>query len=182
MATELISHHGTLFNAGPIRPAILASTAIPGIFPPVEINGTLYVDGALSAHVPIQAASQMGASSIVVLDAGDNCHRQRAPRHLGEIFASTLAAAMRQRVMVEAPALAQEMPVLYLPSPCPITRGLLNCDYTAELIEQAYELTALFLETAAVPHPGLMTGSPHFHHDDPRWHGDGQRVLLASTT
>ena len=133
LATELISHHGTLFNAGPIRPALLASAAIPGIYPPVEINGTLYVDGALSAHVPLQAAFQMGAASLVVLDAGDKCHRQRAPRHLGEMFASTMTAAMRQRVMVEAPAFAQKMPVLYLPSPCPITNGLLNFEHTADL-------------------------------------------------
>ena len=181
LATELISHHGTLFNAGPIRPALLASAAIPGIYPPVEINGTLYVDGALSAHVPLQAAFQMGAASLVVLDAGDNCHRQRAPRHLAEIFTSTLTAAMRQRVMVEAPAFAQRMPLLYLPAPCSITHGLLNFEHTAELMEQAYELTAMFLETAAIPKPGVMAGTPHFHHDDPLWHGGGQRVLLAST-
>jgi hypothetical protein len=66
--------------------------------------------------------------------------------------------------------------------PCPITRGMLNFEHTAELIAQAYELTAMFLETAAIPSPGDMTGTPHFHHDDPQWNGGGQRVLLASTS
>lgn len=163
LATELMTHRGTLFNSGKIRPALLASTAIPGIYPPVDINGVLYVDGGLVANVPLYPAVQMGAASLVVLDAGNTCQRSRPPRHVAEMMAVTLHAAFRQRVLVEAPLIAAERSILYLPTPCPVAQSLFDFNHTAELIAQAAETTAAFLADAPLPAPGAMTGSPHFH-------------------
>ncbi|MFQ5437104.1 MAG: patatin-like phospholipase family protein [Anaerolineae bacterium] len=165
LATELISYHGALFTAGQIHPALLASAAIPGVYPPVEINGVTYVDGALTAHVPLGAAAQMGAKSLVVLEAGDTCHRKEPPRHAAEMMLVSLHAALRQRVVVEAPAIAARMPVLYLPTPCPISKTLLDFSASNILMTQAAEMTAAFLQDAPIPQPGQMTGAPHFHDD-----------------
>ncbi|MFQ5400108.1 MAG: patatin-like phospholipase family protein [Anaerolineae bacterium] len=167
LATELLTYHGTLFTSGILHPALLASAAIPGVYPPVEINGVEYVDGALTAYVPMGAALQMGAASLVVLDAGDTCHRQRAPRHVAEMFVASMQAALRQRVRVEASAIAKDLPVLYLPTPCPVTQGLLDFSQSANLMEQAAEMVANFLLDAPIPKPGLMCGAPHFHDDGP---------------
>jgi NTE family protein len=167
LATELLTNHGALFTEGELHPALLASTAIPGVYPPVEINEVLYVDGALTAHLPLSAAVQMGAASLVVLDAGETCHLSEPPRHAAEMFAASLNAALRQRVRVEAPAMAANYPVLYLPTPCPISRALLDFTRTPELIEQAEQISSLFLADAPIPVPGAMTGAPHFHGDTP---------------
>ncbi len=165
LATELISYHGALFNAGSIHPALLASAAIPGVYPPVEINGVTYVDGALTAHVPMDAAVQMGAKSLVILEAGDTCHRKKPPRHAAEMMMVSLHAALRQRVVVEAPAIAARLPALYLPTPCPLSKTLLDFSASNILMTQAAEMTAVFLQDAAIPQPGQMTGGPHFHDD-----------------
>ncbi|RMG96235.1 MAG: patatin-like phospholipase family protein [Chloroflexi bacterium] len=167
LATNLLTHHGALFTSGKLHKALLASAAIPGVYPPVEINGVLYVDGALTAHVPLAAAVRMGAASLVVLDTGDTCHHASLPRHVAEMFLITMHTAMRQRVLVEAPAIARQLPVLYLPSPCPISRSVLDFSNSQVLMKQAEETTAVFLENAPPPKPGHMSGAPHFHDDHP---------------
>jgi NTE family protein len=167
LATELDTFHGALFTSGELRLALLASAAIPGVFPPVEINGKMYVDGALTAYVPLRAAVAMGAASLVVLDAGEICHHRQKPRHVAEMFLETMQVAMRQRVQVEAPLIAQRRPVLYLPTPCPMSRSTLDFSESGRLMVEAEQMARRFLETAVMPTPGQMCGAPHFHDDEP---------------
>lgn len=170
LATELLTYHGALFTAGDLHTTLLASAAIPGVFPPVEINGTLYVDGALTAYVPMAAAVQMGAASLVILDAGKPCHRQKQPRHVAEMIAATMQAVMRQRVRVEAAAIAASHPVLYLPTPCPISTSLLDFSGSTLLMAQSADMATEFLADATIPTPGSMSGAPHHHDDAPMHH------------
>jgi NTE family protein len=170
LVTDLETLHGALFTSGELRPALLASAAIPGVFPPVNIQGKTYVDGALTAHVPLRAATMMGAASLVVLDAGEICHQRRAPRHVADMFWMTMQAVMRQRVRVEAPMMAQQFPILYLPTPCPISNAALDFGESGRLMAQAEVMAQDFLETAVIPTPGQMSGAPHFHDDQPLIH------------
>jgi len=66
-ATELDTGKMTVFHSGPLEPALLASTAIPGIFPPVFHNGHTYVDGAFVGNASMETAYRHGATTIVVL-------------------------------------------------------------------------------------------------------------------
>ncbi len=68
IATNLSEGRKAVFNAGPLAPAILASTSIPGIFDPVEIGGQLYVDGCVTASVDLVTAMTMGATEILAID------------------------------------------------------------------------------------------------------------------
>lgn len=53
VATDLAARKEVWFQTGPVSVAISASIAIPGIFPPVMLNGRLLVDGAVTDPVPI---------------------------------------------------------------------------------------------------------------------------------
>ena len=163
MATELVTRQGALFTRGQLQPALLASTALPGIYPPIEINGIRYIDGGVTATVPLGAAVQMGAKSIVVLEVGNTCAPTEAPRHIAELMSSVLFSALRQRVMVEAPQIAQTHPLLYLPRPCTVDIGLLDFKKSTELMLETEEMVTRFLATASIPSPGNMRGQPHFH-------------------
>src|SRR2546429_538755 len=57
-----------LIRDGRLLPALLASCAIPGIYPPVELDGRSCYDGGVVANVPMTQAVAMGARSLVVLD------------------------------------------------------------------------------------------------------------------
>ncbi len=56
------------FDHGPALPALLASAAVPGIFPPVIIAGDPYVDGGVVANCPIEVARRAGATDVLAID------------------------------------------------------------------------------------------------------------------
>ncbi len=77
VATSLSDGSERWFDQGPAVDAILASAAIPGIFPPVEIGGEQFVDGGVVNNVPISRAIAGGAERIFVLLCGPARYRPR---------------------------------------------------------------------------------------------------------
>jgi NTE family protein len=70
MATDLLGREAVILDEGPAVRAVLASMAIPGLFPLVEWGGRELVDGGLLTNVPTQAAYQLGAERLVAVDVG----------------------------------------------------------------------------------------------------------------
>ena len=68
VATDLKTGHGILFRRGDITTAVRASSAVPGVFPPVKIGSAEYVDGGLVSPVPVRFARQMGATVVIAVD------------------------------------------------------------------------------------------------------------------
>jgi len=64
VATDLATGAPVAFDRGALPPALLASAAIPGMWPPVKHEGRLLVDGSLSAHLPLAEAVRRGATEI----------------------------------------------------------------------------------------------------------------------
>ena len=60
--------------------AISASTAIPGVFPAVDINGEALMDGAVAANTPVRLAADLGASRIIILPTGYACALKEPPK------------------------------------------------------------------------------------------------------
>ncbi len=58
------------FTEGPLVDAIMASAAVPGLLPPVEIDGEHFLDGGLVASIPLDRAVDLGATTIYVLQVG----------------------------------------------------------------------------------------------------------------
>jgi NTE family protein len=70
VATSLVDGQPRWFTYGPAVDAVLASAAVPAIFPPVEIDGERYIDGGVVDNVPLRRAVESGATRIVVLLCG----------------------------------------------------------------------------------------------------------------
>ncbi len=58
------------FDRGPLVPALLASSAVPGMFEPVEVGGRHYLDGGLVDSIPVARAVRHGARTVMVLQVG----------------------------------------------------------------------------------------------------------------
>ncbi len=58
------------FSEGPLVDAIMASAAVPGLLPPVEIDNEHFLDGGLVASIPLDRAIDLGATTIYVLQVG----------------------------------------------------------------------------------------------------------------
>jgi NTE family protein len=67
-ATNLTRGTKQVFHSGPIARAVLASSAIPGVFAPVDIDGDLFVDGGYSAYLDLETAVEAGARDILGVD------------------------------------------------------------------------------------------------------------------
>jgi NTE family protein len=77
VATDLQSGERVLFRGGNAGMAVRASSAVPGVFQPVEINGRDFVDGGLTSPVPAQAARSMGADFVIAVDISNVSRRER---------------------------------------------------------------------------------------------------------
>lgn len=68
MALDIVSGLPMIIRSGPLRIAVKASSAVPGILPPVPIDGRVCVDGGWAESVPISAARVLGARFVVAVD------------------------------------------------------------------------------------------------------------------
>lgn len=77
VATDLQSGELVLFRRGDTGMAVRASSAVPGMFQPVEISGRDYVDGGLTSPVPAQSARAMGADFVIAVDISNVTRRDK---------------------------------------------------------------------------------------------------------
>jgi NTE family protein len=74
VATDLLAGEPTWWTHGNPIDVLNASACLPGLFPPVELEGRLYVDGGVSCPVPTQHALDLGASRVWVLNVAREYH------------------------------------------------------------------------------------------------------------
>ncbi|HWR73598.1 MAG TPA: patatin-like phospholipase family protein, partial [Nitrospirota bacterium] len=72
VATDLNRGARVVIDRGPITKAVRASSAIPGVFQPVEHQGKLLVDGGVVDNIPISAAREKGADIVIAVDISEN--------------------------------------------------------------------------------------------------------------
>jgi len=68
IACDLLTGRRVVITSGSLREAIVASSAIPGLFEPVRRDGQMLVDGQLLENVPAQAALDLGADYVLGVD------------------------------------------------------------------------------------------------------------------
>jgi NTE family protein len=159
ITTDIATARPHVLRDGLLLPALLASSAIPGIFPPVELGSVRLYDGGLVANVPMRQAVAMGARSLVVLDCNFPGSIPEVSGSIAEVLFYTVLVTIRSQAVLEAPLVAAEVPVVYLHGPEPLRISPLDFRQTGTLIEAAYEAARLFLDKLQVSGPGLY-GSP----------------------
>ena len=71
MATDIETGQQVVLNKGYLAKALLASSAFPSIFSPVELEGKLLVDGGVSNNFPVDEIRKLGADIIIGVDVQD---------------------------------------------------------------------------------------------------------------
>lgn len=94
--TNLCTGRREIFGDGPLLPAVLASAAVPGLFPPVRIGGDLYADGGITAGLDIAAAIELGASSVLAIDLRPALVR-RCPNNIVDVLTRSLEVLAESR-------------------------------------------------------------------------------------
>lgn len=95
LATDISSGEKVILDRGSIVDAVMASTCIPGIFKPVEINGRMLVDGGIVENVPIKTTRDMGAEYVIGVDLNSK-HTYDKPENILDVIMNSFHFLMQQ--------------------------------------------------------------------------------------
>jgi NTE family protein len=93
VAVDLLSANQVVIDRGPLDKALRATMSLPGVFPPVELDGRLLVDGGAMNNVPADVARDMGADVVVAVDVSTPSDSTNANSMLG-VVSNTIDAMM----------------------------------------------------------------------------------------
>jgi len=86
VATDLVSGEPVVFSRGPIRQAVMASCAVPGAVPPLELDGMLLSDGGIIHMVPTDITRQEGAQFVVAVSVTPDLLSENEMRSAVDIY------------------------------------------------------------------------------------------------
>ncbi|MGD0809641.1 MAG: patatin-like phospholipase family protein [Acidimicrobiales bacterium] len=153
VATDLENGQEVLLESGPAVPALLASSAMPGIFPPVRIGDRWLVDGSVGSDSPIGAAVRAGAGRVWLLPSAPTVPVPR-PRGAFDVMLRSTAIALARQAEVAVATWASRCELFVLPAPLVPGVSAFSFTKSRELITSAYLLTQQWLEEAH-PEPEL---------------------------
>ncbi|EKZ98832.1 patatin-like phospholipase family protein [Cupriavidus metallidurans] len=164
VATDMQTGAEVVLSAGNIVDAVLASAAIPGVFPPVEVGGRKLIDGGVANNTPVSTAIRLGATRIIVLPAGFACAERRPPRGAVEHAFNALSLLVARQLVYDLERWSERAQIAVVPPLCPL--DISPYDYTrcGELIERAAEATVAWLRADGLSSrrvPGAL--EPHTH-------------------
>jgi len=163
VATDVLSGHDVLLSSGDAVNAIMASAAIPAVFPPVKLNGRYLIDGGVVNNTPLSHAIALGVDRVWVLPTGYSCALSEPPKGVLAMALHALNLAINQRLAVDVTRFEQVVDLRVIPQPCPIGISPVDFSHSAELIERSHAMTREWL---AAPRPATGQAAllaPHRH-------------------
>jgi len=151
VTTDLGTGDEILFVNGPLPPVLLASAALPGIYPPVDLHGHTLIDGAAVNLVPISHALAGPVDRIFVLDVSDPIS-ERPIRSPLDVLIRAFAISRDLRFELEVQWVPKDVQMVVLPQPAD-SRDFLDFSGGQEIIDEAHRLALDALDDIE-EHPG----------------------------
>lgn len=164
IAGDFISGEEVLLAEGPVLRALQASTAIPGVFPPVEVDGLFLIDGGVANHTPISTAVDLGATRVIVLPTGFTCAPVGLPQGAMEVALHALNLIIARQLYRDLQTYSVKAKVALIPPLCPQKTNPFDFAQVEQLMTQAYESTRQWLAVDGLDREDDYTGMmPHRH-------------------
>ena len=165
VASDMLSGSEVRLSSGSVIDAVLASTAIPGVFPPVRIDGRLLVDGGVANNTPISTAISLGATRIIVLPTGFACALSQIPSGAIARAMHALNLLVTRQLVNDAERLAGgAVELRIVPSLCPLERSPYDYSAGATLIARAKASTRQWLEDGGLDEAAIPAQLHEHHH------------------
>ena len=163
VATDVLDGTEVILSVGEATSALLASTAIPAVFPSVAIAGRPLMDGSIASNTPISAAVSLGATRLLILPTGTPCVLQEPPRGaLATALHAINLLAMRQ-LLADVDSFAERCELIVVPPLCPLAINPYDFSQTAELIRRAEAATERWLKDGWQDKDPRWALAPHHH-------------------
>jgi NTE family protein len=164
VATDMLSGEEVVLSRGPVVEAILASAAIPGIFPSVSIDGRDLVDGAIADNTPISAAIRLGATRLIVLPTGFACALREPPKGAAARAMNAISQLVSRQLVRDIEHYADKAQIYVAPSLCPLAVAPYDYSACASLVDQGEASTRAWIAAGglrSVGAPGALLEHTH---------------------
>jgi NTE family protein len=155
VASDQLTGEEVVLSSGPAIDAVLASTAIPGVFPAVRLGGRDLVDGGVSSNTPIAAAIRLGAKRLVVLPTGFACALKRVPQGVIGRTMHALSLMVARQLIVDLERWSREAEIVVAPPLCPLEISAYDYSRGAKLIERSAVSTRAWIADGGLHRPGV---------------------------
>jgi NTE family protein len=137
VAVDVLSGQELRLSRGPVRDAVLASAAIPGVLPPVCWRGRPLMDGGVANNTPISHAVELGARRIYVLPTGHACALEEPPEGALGMALHAVSLLTHRRLVDDIERHRTDVELIVLPPPCPLDVQPIDFGHADELIDVA---------------------------------------------
>ncbi len=158
VTTDIITGECVVLSRGPAAEAIVASTAIPGAFAPVQYGEYYLADGAVSSNTPVRIAVEKGARRLIILPTGHACANEAPPIGAVANALHALTLLIARQLVNELENLGPGIDFFVIPPLCPLVGSPYDFSRTAEYIERARLATDQWLikggllQQSEIPH------------------------------
>jgi NTE family protein len=129
-----------------VADAVFASCALPGYFPPHEIGGRFYVDGAVVANVPFVAARALGPEPIIAVDVSASSVLTADAQDEGFAGVFARATEILMQTLLEQRVRTWTTPPVYYIQPRVEHVTMFSFDHLREEIEEGFRATSAALD------------------------------------
>jgi NTE family protein len=158
VATDMLLGVERLLSAGSVVDAVMASTAIPGVFPPVRIGDRDLIDGGVANNTPISTALSLGARRVVVLPTGFACALRSIPKTAVGRALHALSLLVTRQLVSDIERFGTSVALHVVPPLCPVDSSPYDYSASASLIGRARETTRQWIRDGGLDRPH---GVPH---------------------
>lgn len=155
VASDQRTGEEVILSEGDVVDAVLASAAIPGVFPAVRIGTRDLVDGGISSNTPISAAIRLGATRLVVLPTGFTCDQKRVPTDALGRTMHALSLMVTRQLVVDLERWSAQAQIVVAPPLCPLDISPYDYSRCGELIDRAAASTRAWIADQGLRTPGV---------------------------
>lgn len=153
VATEVLTGREVVLRTGAAVDAVMASAALPAVFPPVAVDDHLLMDGGVANNTPISVAQRLGADCVYVLPTGYACALSEPPGSALAMALHAVTLTVQRRLIEDTTRLAGELDLRVVPPLCPLSVSPVDFRQTRTLIARARATTREWLDHPRAVHP-----------------------------
>ena len=133
---------------GDVIEPVVASMSIPGIFPPVILDGQLHVDGGIANNVPLDFAARQGACELYLIDCFCDGQCLRPPRGLVQVLMRSFSTAVGGKYEADRAHFRDRKKIVRVRPKFNNNIDLLDFSKSREFIQAGYEATLAAMDAA----------------------------------
>jgi NTE family protein len=164
IATDLLTGDAVSLTEGPAKTALLASAAIPSVFPAVVHQGRTLIDGGVTSNTPIAEAVAQGAERLIVLPTGLSCASDEHPHSVWGMALHAINLLIMRQLVRDVALHSRRAEIIIVPPLCPLEINVFDFDHAAELIDRARVLTGQWLDHGGLAGSGVPDSLLSHHH------------------